>query len=552
MDYSFPNRRLQSPEILGPRALTDDIQQAGARLLEVTGHNLQASNIAANATLANNAMGRIEVDEKFENPSLGYGASTFTYPDSTAGQLLDDVGDWTEVEDISISVTTGTSTLAIKATIQYIWHSFVTAGVLATPPYDGWDHIAADTEYVEVNRSSSMRGLSVDATSIGNSAYSALNAILSADFNMAGVQFAISVDGLLVESSITGHLGVNRRDFIPIKARYERTETTPSPGPQTPRTPPVTGLGGIVYQAKIGCVVSVQPGTFEIKLHARRVPVPHRGTPSAKRTDVDFIRLLTRKMIVREKPTWAMPASFTDSIEIPQLSSDMIASTATLLTQRMGVVRSKINGLSDRTVRPWSLRSAHLPGTLIDANIDTQAPATFGSCTSKYPGYGSPQDQVVDTTGSANGWYQIRDGATMLEVAGSAGAWDATIPSVFVIDGNIEVIRIKNTTSPYRMSDMVAFAIGYLPVASSTWVIIQHSVGLNSKVNVYSTNESGTAISGFDNINCAVLGWLNLRLAPHAVGIQKFALFISVCSPQDQAPEVYWNRASIQVVQERA
>jgi hypothetical protein len=536
MDYDFPTKRLQPKELASPKALNSDIE---------------AADTAANATESQYMAGAIYVDEHFEDPGYDEGSGGFSYPDDTSGQMLDDIGGWTEVENLEITLTTGTSELAVDVSVQYIWHSFVPAGVIGTPPFDGWDHIAADCAYREVNRSTSLYGTPVTPTdTLENLAFDDLTAIDSGDFAMAGVQFAFSIAGQIVEPSITGHLGVHRRDFLPVKARYERTDTTPAPGPQTPRTAPITGLGATVYQARCGFTVSVEPGTYVIKVHAKRVPVPHRGTATAKRSDDDFIRLLSRKIMVCDKPIWAAPRDYSSTIAIPPFNPDDTLTSASMLTNRMAVARNRINALPVAAIKPWSLRRAHLPRTLIDANIASQAPGSFSSTESLYPGYGHSRDQIIDTTGTGVGWYQVRDGATKLEVAGSSGAWDSTVSSFFRIKANIEIIKIANSDTVFRMSDAVALAIGYLPTGSSDWVIIQNSVAIYGKNNVWTYDENPTAIVGFDNIDGSLFTWLDLRPVQHGVTIDKFSIFISLISPKDEAVEVFWNSASIQVVQE--
>jgi hypothetical protein len=554
MDYDFPTKRLQPEELASPKALNGDIQSVGNRLLQVTGHNIEAADTAANATEAMYMAGAIYVDEHFEDPGYDEGTGGFSYPDDTSGQKLDDIGSWTEVENLEITLTTGTSELTVDVSVQYIWHSFIPVAAdvpITTPPFDGWDHIAADCAYREVNRTTSIYGTPTSPTdTLENLAYDDLTAINSGDFAMAGVQFAFSISGQIVEPSITGHLGVHRRDFLPVKARYERTDTTPAPGPQTPRTAPITGLGATVYQARCGYIASVEPGTYVIKVYAKRVPVPHRGTTAAKRSDDDFIRLLSRKIMVCDKPIWAAPRDYSSTIAIPPFNPDDTLTSASMLTNRMAVARNFVNALPAAAIKPWSLRRAHLPRTLIDANIASQVPGSFSSTESLYPGYGHSRDQIIDTTGTGVGWYQVRDGVTKLEVAGSGGAWDSTISSFFRIKANIEIIKIANSDTVFRMSDAVALAIGYLPTGSADWVIIQNSVAIYGKSNVWTYDENPTAIVGFDNIDGSLFTWLDLRPVQHGVTIDKFSIFISLISPKDEAVEVFWNSASIQVVQE--
>lgn len=554
MYYDFPTKRLQPEEPVGPKALNSDIQTAGNRLLEVVGHNIDASDTSANATESTGMCGHIYVDEHFEDPGYDEGSGGFAYPDDTSGQMLDDVGSWTVVENLEVNLVTGTSELVVDVTVQYIWHSFISNPAdcpVPTPPFDGWDHIAADSAYIEVNRTSSLYGAPVTPTdTLDNLTYDNLTNIESGDFSMAGVQFAFSVAGQIIEPSITGHLGVHRRDFKPVKARYERTETTPAPGPQTPRTGPITGLGATVYQAKFSFTVAVEPGNYSIKVHVRRVVVPHGGTTTANRKDTDFIRLLSRKMMVCDKPLWAPPRDYSSVIVVPPFQSDDTMTVTSMLTNRMAVVRNRINALPPAVIQPWSLRRDHLPRTLIDANIASQAPGTFSSTQSLYSGYGHSRDQIIDTTGTGVGWYEIRNGATKLEVTGSSGAWDSTVASFFRIKANVEVIKIANSDTVFRMSDAVALAIGYLPTGSSDWVIIQNSVAIYGKNNVWTYDETPGPIVGFDNIDGSLFTWLDLRSEQHSVTIDKFAIFIALISPANEDVEVFWNNASIQVVQE--
>lgn len=192
----------------------------------------------------------------------------------------------------------------------------------------------------------------------------------------AQVQFALRVDGVVLENTITGRYDTEQAAFVPGKIRNPKTnDIATAVGPFWARvTNRPNSLGLPMYTIRLNYAVEVEPGDHIIELVMRRspggprdgfqfrapdigiVPDPPRVMPADSR-----ITVFARQLSVIELPVEASTAAaFGEPTTVPAWSPEDVVSNASLRGARFDVIHEKMNALLDYNLARGAVNNDHL------------------------------------------------------------------------------------------------------------------------------------------------------------------------------------------------
>jgi|TARA_R110000824_G_scaffold37525_4_gene115098 hypothetical protein len=364
------------------------------------------------------------------------------YSSELAGEITEGVpsiipntGEWSVVKNVdlsdglSVSVTTGRANVWVNCYLQYCWQGFFenrnpwsyygpndpvhTAG--------GWDPLyedeVAEKERDKLNslgpgtRKVYKSSVSMDGFGEVDEAYSyPLNELSSTEerrhpnfcgnhhiskgFYPALVQFAIRVDGKVIDESIVGKKysfeesahGLKIADSPELEGEEIETDVSEPfifaqrsaeksmsyeegrgsvPGRKI-RTTRAVACGPEVLPVRLGCVVPVLPGTHKIEIVARRVQRKKKNFSQG-----DFVGVFSRRIYAISLPLTAKdsddavivhPRSETP-VSAPSFQTEGVVD-ANLILASLDKFRTRCNELSPRDIKPYSIPNTHLPSKI--------------------------------------------------------------------------------------------------------------------------------------------------------------------------------------------
>jgi len=392
------------------------------------------------------------------------------YDSSLAGEITEGVpsiipntGEWSVVKNVdlsdglNVSVTTGRANIWINCYLQYCWQGFFenrnpwqffgTSSDVHTdggwgPHYDldvAWkEHRMLNKLGPEDGRTVYRSSAAVDGYGEVDEPYSyPLNEIsatnerrhpniggyhhISKGFYPALVQFAIRVDGKVIDESIVGKKysfeesahglkiadsprmhGADDEDFIfgqrsSAKSMSYRTGRHSRPGRKI-RTSRAAACGPEVLPVRLGCVVPVLPGTHRIEIVARRVQrKKHNFSPG------DFIGVFSRRIYAMSLPLTAKDSDETVTVHprgelpvsAPQFQTEGVVD-ANLILSSLEKFRTRCNELSPRDIKPYSIPNTHLPSKIAawgTRSLDLRDASRRDSYTGQF--LGSPDGGII-------------------------------------------------------------------------------------------------------------------------------------------------------------
>jgi hypothetical protein len=488
MPYIFPKRRLRDEDVLDPVELNEDFVPAA----ELYSGNLDRHNLKSNISLkpkSDNANAKsgyfnhyyVEVEA---DPDFGSYTSSYQDPtsDDAAAYALPANLTWTVVDEMVLTdIKTGVSVLWINAWAQYIWLGFEDF----------------------VNLQSPIKAQNDDGDAITGYTNSYMNYYSKNSTLPCGVQFALRVDGVVVESTITGH--ANRYERIPqpwswLATRSKVMTATISdsggdkgsssasglPGPVTEYDTGISGLGPEMMPIRVGGYIPVSPGTHTVELVIRRLTDP--DTTKTYRADAadtsdtltlreaDKVMVYNRKLQVMDMPLHAAATTTFDSVEVTTLDTEDTVSAASLGTNAIDKVRDKLNDVQEGALARGALTNAHLRSPLIASSSGSINPGSAQELKVMYPAYG---DSTVLSNPFANkvGWFGLTDGAGAGLRTGAFNNVQSQDAGYLIILANVQFNRvdIQKAVTP-RVTPMkrnntnitAAFALGYRTGGTTT------------------------------------------------------------------------------------
>lgn len=434
--YLFPKRRLRANEILEPDGLNEDFIPATARASgRYNEHNFNAAQTRANIAPAVQAYYKPHYVYKSADPHFGtWGA--YTVPDALGGPdsawQIPNSFDWAVVDSMTLTFSTGNAALWIVGWLQYIWLGF----------------------------------------NNGNHAY-------STSTYPAHVQFAIQVDGSIIEGTITGQKDMNAMAWHVAKATPQRTSSTLLPGPQVNRgIGDNASCGPECIPVRVGCHVPVPQGSHTIDLIARRI--------SASDSDIvyggsDTVYVYNRKLFALETYVEEQSASTSADVTVDNFEPESSFSAATVQTARINTIRVAENAVVRGSAARGAFNHNHLPKALIDKHTVMLAPNAAKSINCRYPGFTSNTVTIIPIAvppqPANTGWYLVQDPAGNGLISNNGhGSFNITSQKSFIfIMANVQLRRIyRAATNP--IDQFAAFSLGVQITAPGAFAILDDTI----------------------------------------------------------------------------
>lgn len=270
------------------------------------------------------------------------------------------------------------------------------------------------------------------------------------------VQFALQVDGVVIEDTITGPAHVP--DW-PSQQTYAGVHAFSAVNDFDYRHKFVqkngVGLPNHIQPARLTRSFAVVEGSHDIDLVYRRLP--RNNYEIDNDGDGSSMAAFNRRLVVVRFHGWAAWAGGGATLAVEAWQDGDLVSSAALVTGRLDKVRVHMNALPEGAARRGAFRNEHLPSLVVWSDCEVLAPAADQAiaATSTYAGYGS-----------TTGWQQIGDGAgTFLRVQTVANLTDNA--GVLLVLANVHVARI-NVTGDSTDRCMGFFCLRYKD-ATNTW-----------------------------------------------------------------------------------
>ena len=469
MPYIFPKRKLQDQDVLDPTELNEDITPSA----DLYSGNLDEQNFerrtygpdiatdvapsaAGSATpILSNSYGNLYYSHKVVDPEWGTPNSYNNPSARNTSVRIANTPSWQSIDDLSLTIVTGNSRLWVVAHFQYHWAGF--------EEYGG-HHFSYPPEREE-----------------GSSSLSEINVAKWGRYP-AMIQFAIRVDGQIIEETKTGLHYPHEKVTLPFKAQRQRDDGetsrtdakkvgSPLPGPGQDGEPNCGGLSAEVGVVRLGSFIPVSPGSHVIDVVGRRLSTTaiHNQGKTSSRSDVNDndatnisyetdnkILVHNRQIFVADFPILAPANSGSASVDAPAFETEDTISEASLGTDRIDAVRYKYNN-----IQPGALSRGALNNRQMDSRIGYTGTAQLTPTTDPsvfwawYPGFGD--DTHTTSRSGGSGWYgPLTDGTVsspptgstsstgVLELApSSAGIGTFDGEHVLLLMGNVELHQLN-------------------------------------------------------------------------------------------------------------
>ena len=437
MSYIFPRRRLRTGDILDPIELSQDLSPAAERISgHLNAHNFNA-NIASTLTIEPEAV----TDTLVYNLAVPFGdlhPATAIQPwtgspdelipaPTTANEnayLVQNSFEWQAIADVNgataqVTFSTGSAVLWVHTFVQYLWYGFFDFldGSPASFPY--WQHASG------------------------------------ADQRGVNLQFAIRLDGSVLENTITGIDDVIYQASMPLKPLEQRNTVTPVvlPGPHDIRSQQICAIGPAAGGPRISACIPVQAGEHTVEIVVRRVPLyilfsGVSGTSDEKDsmpeyTSIDNVYIMSRQILVTELKTFPVDSVVSTDISVPAFEEEDPVSNTTMYVERLQPLLAAYNDVAEGNLQRGALMHYHLPPVLraqdtTRALLTTAFPGELYNCV--YPGFSSAviASAKYDAATPKVGWFMITDGTQDIKVA----SINIALKQRVVILANLQIVDI--------------------------------------------------------------------------------------------------------------
>lgn len=434
MSYIFPRRRLRSQDILDPIELTLDLSPAAERLSgHLNAHNFNA-NIASTVDVEPEAVTdtwvyRLAVPFGDTHPATALEPWT-GLPDElvpapgTANEdayKVQNTFEWQAIADHTgatalVTLDTGSAVLWVHAFAQYLWYGFQLQ-VDDRVAYPRWQHASG------------------------------------ADQRGVNLQFAIRLDGSVLEDTITGIDNAVYQASMPLKPlkQCDTTTTTVLPGPHDVRSQQICAIGPAAGGPRISACIPVQAGEHTIEIVVRRVPlyVSLADYDAGSLTDsmpeytsVDNVYIMSRQILVTELKTFPVDSVVSTDVSVPSFEEEDPITNTTMYVERVQPLMAAYNDVQEGNLQRGALMHYHLPPVLRDQNTTravllTPFPGELYNCV--YPGFNSAviASSKYDATPKV-GWFMISDGFQDIKVS----SINIALKQRVVILANLQIVKI--------------------------------------------------------------------------------------------------------------
>jgi hypothetical protein len=397
MPYVFPKRSLKDGDVLDPQELNEDfIAAADLYSGRLDQHNFDAT---LSPTVSKNAF--YDTKYAYKEVEIDWGGATTSFAtkpydtdDIATGfgaKVIPNDGSWDTVTFTSgdydsnnlLTVTSGTSIYWINAQLQYFWRGWLTSG---------------------------QHQFSKSAGAIKS--------------KPARVQFALRINGNIIDSTITGKELPYDRAVKCIKTTTQRTISViggaapnPLPGPQQEYCYDTSTPGPEIFPIRITAVVPMPAGTNTVEIVCRRLAITDSIDPyafDATGGNDNNVYVTNRQLSVTVLPTYATATTTFDSVSVEGFEAEDTFSSAAIGAERIDTIRDKYNAVKAGALARGSLNHLQLPSMIGSAtqqvHIFRTAPPYAFESQNLYPGWTDPgTGATVTTSTSGTGWRLITD-----------------------------------------------------------------------------------------------------------------------------------------------
>lgn len=532
MSYIFPKRNTRGDQMPDPEDFNEDFIPAAEKLSgRLNAHDLAGPDLKVNADVASNAYykpyyNQVESDPDFGD-NTGYSHTAIgSLPANT--DLLVPNGGWTALTNIShTDVSIGNGKLWVVGWAQYIYHSFVTT----TP-----GHVAL-------------------AAGLGS--------ILP--LRVAGVEFAIRVDGQIVPESVTGHTLDWQRFIEPLKPQVQRDGTKASkkrnPGPGLTESSAIRGIGPQAMPVRVTCSIDVLEGTHTVEMVARVLAKDNPALYSAVSLQVG---IHNRKLFVLGCPQVPASAPSRVATTVPSLNPGDSISAQTFYTDRVDKLADAYNDISEGDLARGALMNAHLPPAYLDQTYTEILPSSDQTVNCLYPGYGDATVSGAKNTPGTAGWWPLDDGggpAVFLRSDNDAARTpgldiDTTTQNTWIIVmANVQLRAIQDNTNPRRVDELAAFTLMHREDTSGTYTNVSSSEAIVNRF-VNWGDIGGNAAELDIEVDVPLFHVYDFSSSVPAnffdhIGVYGSGMFLN-SGGTPTSPDVIYRRGSLTVIQIRA
>jgi hypothetical protein len=292
----------------------------------------------------------------------------------------------------------------------------------------------------------------------------------------ARVQFAIRIDGAIINETITGS------SIFPDPSHQMLYKATASSDNYDFRhvrhVQNCEGIGGAAKPVRLTYAAPVVEGDHLIEIVARRLPQGDGNLDNEPSTGAagigSEVRLYNKQLFVLACNAYGDTVSTLAASGVNAFAENETLSQASLFTNRLSVIASRMNTLLSQNVERGALRRTHLPravNTFDLKSISDNDPRTY--------------TQIYDSYDNDTAWEPVRTGSgTYLRVDNGGAGWDLnTTQGWLIVMANVHLWDIQQTLAVLRTSVMGCFTIRIWDGAAF------HNV-MGGLTEVYCTNDA--------------------------------------------------------------
>lgn len=292
----------------------------------------------------------------------------------------------------------------------------------------------------------------------------------------ARVQFAIRVDGAVINETVTGS------SIFPDPSNqmlYKGTAVSNNYDYRHVRhVQNCEGIGGAAKPVRLTYAVPVSEGDHLVEIVVRRLPQGDGNLdnePSAGQPGIGSeVRLYNKQLFVLACNAYGDTVPTMSASSVNAFAENETLSQASLFTNRLSVVASRMNALPSQSIERGALRRAHLPRAVETFDflaISDNDPKTY--------------TQVYDRFNDNSDWDTVQTGSgTLLRIDNGGVGWNLSSHlGWMIIMANVQLWDIRQSTHLMRTSVMGCFTIRVYDGAA------YHNV-MNGLTEVYCTNDS--------------------------------------------------------------
>ncbi|MAZ73578.1 MAG: hypothetical protein CMC70_10580 [Flavobacteriaceae bacterium] len=486
--------------MLDPVELNEDILPAMELYAgEINEHNI-SETVRGVITQPASATHSYVYKEKMSDPGFGDFSSAWNHPSPgtasgsyVASHKVSNDMNWEVIDLMTFTKATGVSKLWIVGQVTYIWLGFSTFSSAST------GHLFSEGDPSDP---------------------------FNAPAHPAGVQFALRVNGHLIESTITGKRESWAKVTVPARAKDQRSSRRKYPGPDMPDVTETGTMGPHCASVRLGTFYDVLPGTHTIEIVVRRFPPlgqrGHLGTVTyAYGQQSNFVHVFNRKLFTLDVPSHPPNSSPDATISVGTFDSEDTISRESLGAEKIDRMAAAFRSVQTGSLSRGALNHFHLTSPVVAKKQSTISASVY-SISNKYPGYNT---STVTTNTSGNGWYLLYNGTEYLNAVAPT-VWDITTESIFLVMANVQVKSVRATGSAQKSGHVhdhfAALALGYNNSSTGAVTVLGQTEVYVNHYNSLEKDSSGFVRSleeEYDVALFAVVKSSDLSAAPNYFGV---------------------------------